>query len=216
MVRGTSQLFVAGPPVVYRAFGKQVEKEDLGGSHIQARGAGAVDNEVESEEEAFEHIRRFLSYLPSSVWETPPLIEPTDDPERREDALISIIPRDRRKVYDTREVLRLVLDQGSFFEIGEHFGQSLIVGMARLDGIPVGIMANDPRFNAGAIDAEASEKMTRFVDLWDTFRLPIVNFVDNPGFLIGIEAERAGTIRKGVRALTARCPALTRGSSVLR
>ncbi|MCH7699460.1 MAG: methylmalonyl-CoA carboxyltransferase [Chloroflexi bacterium] len=203
MVRGSSQLFVAGPPVVYRAFGKEVEKEELGGSHIQAHGSGAVDNEVESEAEAFEHIRRFLSYMPSSVWEAPPLSEPTDDPDRREEALISIIPRDRRKVYDAREVLRLVLDQGSFFEIGEHFGQSLITGLARLDGIPVGIMANDSRFNAGAIDADASEKMTRFVDLCDTFRLPVVNFVDNPGFLIGIEAERAGTIRKGVRALTA-------------
>jgi acetyl-CoA carboxylase carboxyltransferase component len=215
MVRGTSQLFVAGPPVVFRAFGRQVEKEELGGSDIQAHGSGAVDNEVESEEEAFEHIRRFLSYMPSSVWEAPPLSEPTDDPERREEALISIIPRDRRKVYDTREVLRLVLDQGSFFEIGEFFGQSFVTGLARLDGIPVGIMANDPRFNAGAIDADASEKMTRFVDLCDTFRLPVVNFVDNPGFLIGIEAERAGTIRKGVRALTAVYQATTPWCSII-
>jgi len=203
MVRGTSQLFVAGPPVVYRAFGREVEKEDLGGSHIHAHGSGAVDNEVESEEEAFEHIRRFLSYLPSSVWETPPLRESTDDPARREEELISIVPRDRRKIYDMRRILELVLDTGSFFEMSRYFGCPLITGLARLDGIPVGVMANDPSFLAGSIDAAAADKMTRFVDLCDTFWLPVVNFVDNPGFLVGIDAEKQGTIRKGVRALAA-------------
>ncbi len=215
MVKGSSQLFVAGPPVVLRAFGREIEKEELGGSHIHAHESGAVDNEVESEEEAFEQIRAFLSYLPSSVWEAPPLAEPADDPERREEALISIIPRDRRKVYDAREVIALVLDLESFFEMGEHFGPSLITGFARLDGVPVGVMANDPRFNAGAIDANASEKMTRFVDLCDTFRLPVVNFVDNPGFFLGVEAERAGTIRRGVRALAAVYQATTPWCSII-
>ena len=180
MVRETSQLFVAGPPVVARAFSREVGKEELGGSHIHARGSGAVDNEVGSEGEAFEHIRRFLSYLPSSVWEAPPRIESLDDPERREESLLSCIPRDRRKVYDTRKLLGLVLDRGSFFEMSRYFGRPLVTGLARLDGIAVGIMANDPRFAAGAIDADAGEKMTRFIDLCDTFHLPIVNFVDNP------------------------------------
>ncbi len=203
MVRETSQLFVAGPPVVARAFGRDVGKEELGGSHIHARGSGAVDNEVASEDEAFEHIRRFLSYLPSSVWEVPPRIESLDDPERREESLLSFIPRDRRKVYDTRKLLGLVLDRGSFFEMSRSFGRPLVTGLARLDGIAVGIMANDPRFAAGAIDADAGEKMTRFIDLCDTFHLPIVNFVDNPGFLVGVVAEERGTIRKGVRALAA-------------
>lgn len=215
MVRGSSQLFVAGPPVVYRAFGREVEKEELGGSEIQARGSGAVDNEVESEEEAFEHIRRFLSYLPSSVWEAPPLTEPADSPERREQELISIIPRNRRKIYDARRILELVLDAGSLFEMGKFFGPSLITGLARLDGIPVGVMANDPAFLAGSIDAAAAEKMTRFVDLCDTFRLPVVNFVDNPGFLIGIEAEKQGTIRRGVRALSAIYQATTPWCSII-
>ena len=215
MVRGSSQLFVAGPPVVYRAFGREVEKEELGGSDIHAHGSGAVDNEVESEEEAFEHIRRFLSYLPSSVWEAPPLEEPTDDPDRREEALISIVPRDRRKVYDMRAILELVLDQGSFFEMARHFGPSLITGLGRIDGVAVGVMANDPSFLAGSIDAAASEKMARFVDFWDTFRLPIVNFVDNPGFLVGIEAEKQGTIRKGVRALAAVYQATTPWCSII-
>ncbi len=203
MVRGTSQLFVAGPPVVARAFGKEVGKEELGGSHIHARGSGAVDNEVETEDGAFEEIRRFLSYLPTSVWELPPRAEPGDDPERREEALLAFVPRDRRKVYDMRKLLGLVLDRDTFFEMGAYFGRSLVTGLARIDGVPIGVMANDCRFAAGAIDAEAGEKMERFVDLCDTFHLPVVNFVDNPGFLVGTEAEKRGTIRKGVRALGA-------------
>ena len=215
MVRGSSQLFVAGPPVVYRAFGREVSKEELGSSEIQAHGSGAVDNEVASEEEAFEHIRRFLSYLPSSVWEALPLKEPTDDPDRREEALISIVPRTRRKVYEMRTILALVLDTGSSFEMARHFGPSLRTGLARIDGVPIGVMANDSRFLAGSIDASAAEKMTRFVDLCDTFRLPVVNFVDNPGFLIGTEAEKQGTIRKGVRALAAVYQATTPWCSII-
>ena len=203
MVRGSSQVFVAGPPVVARAFGKEVGKEELGGSHIHARGSGAVDNEVESEEAAFAEIRRFLSYLPSSAWEAPPRTVPTDDPERREEALLSLVPRDRRKVYDVRALVGLVVDQGSFFEMGARFGRALVTGFARIDGVPVGVMANDCRIGAGAIDADAGEKMERFVDLCDTFHLPVVNFVDNPGFRVGTEAEKRGTIRKGVRALGA-------------
>jgi acetyl-CoA carboxylase carboxyltransferase component len=203
MVRETSQLFVAGPPVVARAFGQEVGKEELGGSRIHARESGAVDNEVGSEEEAFEQIHRFLSYLPTSVWEVPPRVEAEDDPDRREEALLSIVPRDRRKVYEMRKILALVLDRGSFFEMGRYFGKPLVTGFARIDGIPVGVMANDPRFGAGSITADAGEKMHRFVDLCDTFHLPVVNFVDNPGFLVGTQAEKRGTIRKGVRALTA-------------
>ena len=203
MVRGTSQLFVAGPPVVRRAFGQDVEKEALGGSHIHTRGSGAVDNEVENEDQAFAQLRRFLSYMPGSVFEPPPRIQSEDDPERREEALLSIVPRDRRKPYAVRTLLSLVMDAGSFFETGRYFGRPLVTGLARLDGVPVGVMANDPRQLAGSIDAAAAEKMTRFVDLCDTFRLPIVNFVDNPGFLIGVQAERNGTIRRGVRALSA-------------
>jgi acetyl-CoA carboxylase carboxyltransferase component len=203
MVKGSSQLFVAGPPVVRRAFHLEVDKQTLGGSHIHARGSGAVDNEAESEDEALAQIRRFLSYLPGSVYEIPPRIESADDPERRDEALLSLVPRDRRKVYDVRKLLQLVLDRDSLFELGRYYGRPLVTGLARLDGIAVGVMANDPRQLAGAIDADAAEKMTRFVDLCDTFHLPVVNFVDNPGFLIGIEAEKRGTIRRGVRALAA-------------
>jgi acetyl-CoA carboxylase carboxyltransferase component len=203
MVRGVSQLFVAGPPVVERGVGEKVTKEELGGSSIHARGSGAVDNEVESEDEAFAQIRRFLSYLPSNVWRLPPRVETRDDPRRREEELISIIPRDRRRAYDVRRILALVLDRDSFFEIGGLYGRPLVTGLARLNGYAVGVLAGDPMNGGGALDAAGSEKMTRFVDLCDTFHLPVVNFVDQPGFLIGTRAERAGTARYGARAMAA-------------
>ena len=203
MVKDTSQLFVAGPPVVTRGVGEVVTKEELGGAHIHARGSGAVDNEVESEEEAFAAIRRFLSYMPQSVWQLPPRQQPDDDPNRREEALLSIIPRNKRRGYDVRKLVSLVLDRDSFFEIGRYYGRPLVTGLARLDGYPVGVLASDPLQGGGGLDAPASEKMTRFIDLCDTFHLPCVNFVDQPGFLLGTVAERAGTIRAGVRALAA-------------
>lgn len=203
MVKKTSQMFVAGPPIVRRAFNREIEKEELGGSHIHAHGSGAVDNEVRSEEEAFEQIRQFLSYLPDSIYEAPPRIEPSDDPGRREEKLIELIPRERRKTYDMRKLIGYVVDLDSFFEISRYFGRSVITGLARLDGISVGILANDPRQLAGSPDADACDKMVRFVDLCDTFHIPVVNLVDNPGFQIGVEAERRGTIRHGVRALFA-------------
>ncbi|MEW6209149.1 MAG: carboxyl transferase domain-containing protein [Acidobacteriota bacterium] len=203
MVRGTSQLFVAGPPVVERGIGERVPKEQLGGSHIHARESGAVDNEVENEEEAFMEIRRFLSYLPSNVWQIPPRAATNDDANRREEELISIIPHDRRQTYDIRRLLRLILDRDSFFEMGKYYGRPLVVGLARLNGYAVGVVACDSQQGGGALDAPGSEKFTRFVDLCDTFHLPVVNFVDQPGFLIGTAAERAGTVRYGARALAA-------------
>ena len=203
MVKGVSQLFVAGPPVVERGVGEKVTKEELGGAHIHAHGSGCVDNEVESEDEAFAQIRRFLSYLPSNVWQIPPKTDSHDDPKRREEELISIIPRDRRRSYDVRHLLNLVLDQVSFFEIGKFYGRPLVTGLARLNGYPVGVLASDPKQGGGGLDADGSEKMTRFVDLCDTFHLPVVNFVDQPGFLIGTRAERQGTARYGARAMAA-------------
>ncbi len=215
MVTGSSQVFVAGPPVVRRALGRDVDKEGLGGAAIHARGSGAVDNEAESESAALEQVRRFLSYLPDSIHQRPPRIDATDDPERREEELLSLVPRERRQPFDARRLLALVLDRDSIFEMGERFGRPLITALARLDGIPVGVLANDPRQLAGAIDADAAQKMSRFVDLCDTFHLPVVNFVDNPGFMIGVEAERRGTIRHGARALMAVYQATVPWCSVL-
>jgi acetyl-CoA carboxylase carboxyltransferase component len=203
MVRETSQLFVAGPPVVERGVGEKVPKEQLGGYEIHARGSGAVDNEVETEDEAFRTIRHFLSYMPSNVWQAPPRQATSDDPKRREEELISIIPRDRRRSYSVRQILNLVFDLGSFFEMGHYYGRPVVSGLARLNGYPVGVIANDPKQGGGAPNTPACDKMIRLVDICDTFHIPVVNFVDNPGFLIGSAAERAGTVRAGARALVA-------------
>jgi acetyl-CoA carboxylase carboxyltransferase component len=201
MVEGSSQMFIAGPPVVAR-LGENLTKEELGGSEIHAR-SGAVDDVVASESEAFLRARRFLSYLPSSVFDLAARGPVADAPERRDAWLIEAVPRDRRKVYDMRRILGAVLDRDSFFEIGRKFGGSAITGLARLDGWPVAVLASDPFIYGGGWTAQASQKVTRFVDLANTFHLPVVHFVDIPGFVIGLDAEKAGTIRHGARALAA-------------
>jgi acetyl-CoA carboxylase carboxyltransferase component len=202
IVRGTAQLFVAGPPVVAAAMGETPDKEELGGARAQAR-AGAVDNEAADEDDALDQLRRFLSYLPSSVWELPPVTASGDPPDRREEELLSIVPRESRRPYKVRRILDAVLDRGSVFELGAQYGRPLVTALARLGGRPVGVLASDPNHYGGGLNADASEKLTRFVDLCDQFRLPVVNFVDQPGFVIGTDAERRGTIRRGTRALVA-------------
>ncbi len=201
MVKGSSQLFVAGPPIVAR-LGEEVGKEELGGSEVHTR-TGTVDDEVESEDEAFEITRRFLSYLPPSVHDVPPRIEATDDPERRDESLLSVIPKDRRKVYKVRRIIETVVDEGTFLEVGRRWGRSAVTGLARLDGWPVAVLANDPYFYGGGWTADAARKVERFVDLADTFHLPVVHLVDNPGFVIGTDSEQEATIRHGARALAA-------------
>lgn len=201
LVRGQSQMFVAGPPVV-AAVGQKVTKEELGSSRIHAAN-GAIDDEVDSEAEAFERTRRFLSYLPSSVHELPPRGTPADDPARREEFLLSAVPRDRREVYRMRPILEAIVDAGSLFEIGRQHGRSLITALARLDGWPVAVVASDPFMMGGLWTAASAAKLERFVSFAETFHLPVVHFVDNPGFIIGKQAEAEGTIRAGARALTA-------------
>lgn len=202
MTKETSALFVAGPPVVNALGQQQFDRFELGGWEIQTK-CGAVDHAVESEEEAFEATRRFLSYLPSSVYEVAPRLPSDDDPDRREDFLFDVIPRNTRKVYKMRPIVEAVVDKGSFFEIGRMFGRGMITGLARIDGLPVAVMASDPFFYAGAWTADVCDKIIRFVDLAETFHLPVVYLCDCPGFHIGLEAEKAATIRKGVRAMAA-------------
>jgi acetyl-CoA carboxylase carboxyltransferase component len=201
MIKDTSALFVAGPPVVER-LGQKLTKNELGGWEIQLK-AGAVDEAVDTEEEAFACARRFLSYLPSSIDELPPRGPQTDDPERREPWLLGAIPRDVRKPYKMRPIVEAIVDRGSFFEMSALYGRAIITGLARLDGWPVAVMASDPFFYGGAWTADTCQKVERFVDLAQTFHLPVVYLVDCPGFLIGAEAERAGTIKQGVRAMSA-------------
>lgn len=196
-----SAMFVAGPPVVAR-LGEKLDKQELGGWEIQTR-SGAVDHAVDTEEEAFACARRFLSYLPSSVHELPPTLPCDDDPERADDSLLKAVPRNRRQVYKMRPIIDSVVDRGSFFEMGQNFGRSIITGLARLDGRAVALMASDPYHYAGAWTADACQKIVRFVDLAETFHLPVVYLADCPGFLIGLEAERAATIRHGVRTMAA-------------
>jgi propionyl-CoA carboxylase beta chain len=201
MVKELSQVFVAGPPVAI-ALGENVTKEELGGWKIQAQN-GTVDNVVDSEADAFAAARRFLSYLPSSIHEIPERRPPTDDPKRREETLLSIVPKDGRTPYKPRRIIEAAVDQGSFFEIGHDWGRGIVTGLARIDGYAVGILAGDPFFLDGAWTADVCDKVTRHMDLCSTFHLPVVHFVDCPGFAVGVKAETAGVTRAGVRAMTA-------------
>ncbi|MBT3371212.1 MAG: methylmalonyl-CoA carboxyltransferase [Rhodospirillaceae bacterium] len=201
MLKDKSAMFVAGPPVVER-IGQKLTKNELGGFKIQLR-AGAVDHAVNTEEEAFECARQFLSYLPQSVNELPPRVDPEDDPNRRVDWLIDAIPRDIRKIYKMRPIVKALVDEGSFFEMGKEYGKSVITGLARLDGWPVALMASDPMSYGGCWTADTCRKVEKFVDLAETFHLPIVNLSDCPGFQVGLEAEQSGVIKEGVRVMSA-------------
>jgi acetyl-CoA carboxylase carboxyltransferase component len=196
-----SAMFVAGPPVVKR-LGQDLSKQELGGADIQTR-AGGVDDAVDTEEEAFARTRRFLSYLPSSVFELPPTLPCTDDPERAEESLMKAVPRSRRQVYKMRPIIESVVDKGSFFEMASNFGRPMIVGLARIEGRAVLVLASDPFHYGGSWTAEACQKVVRWVDFAETFHLPIVYLMDCPGFMIGLEAEKSATIRHGVRAMAA-------------
>src|SRR5262249_33332027 len=183
MIKDRSALFVAGPPVVER-LGQKLTKNELGGWQIQLK-AGAVDHAVDTEEEAFAHARRFLSYMPSSIWDLPLRGPQTDTPDRRESWLVDAVPRAPRMVYKMRAIIGAVAATGSFFEIAPLSGRSVITGLVRLDGWPVALMAGDPFFYGGAWTADACQKVERFIDTAQTFHLPVVYLVDCPGFLIG-------------------------------
>ena len=197
----SSAMFVAGPPLVAR-LGQSMTKQELGGADIQVR-SGAIDTAVDTEAQAFECVRRFLSYLPSSVHGVPPVLPCSDDTERADESLMKAVPRNRRQVYKMRPIVESVVDSGSFFEMGAMFGRSVITGLARLGGHPVAVMASDPYHYGGAWSAETCQKVVRFIDLAETFHLPVVYLMDCPGFMIGPEAERTATIRHGVRAMAA-------------
>jgi acetyl-CoA carboxylase carboxyltransferase component len=201
MVKDIAAVFVAGPPVVER-LGEPRTKQELGGWQIQLA-CGAVDHAVDTEAQAFEHARRFLSYLPGSIHDLPPRVRGWDDPDRREESLIAAIPKVKKQAYHMRRIIGAVFDKDSFFEMGALFGRSIITGFARLDGWPVAVMAGDPLFEGGAWTADACSKIIRFVDMAQTFHLPVVHLVDCPGFQVGLRAESSAVIRWGVRALSA-------------
>ena len=201
MVKGTSQVFVAGPKVVEQATGQTISKEELGDERTQLKN-GVIMNLAESEADAVSQIRRFLSYLPTSVWEIPPVITPKDDPDRREESLLSVVPKDRRKIYEPRDVIHAVVDTESFFEIAPFYGRARVTGLARVNGIACGVMANHPKFNGGSMDIAAGEKTLRILELCETFHLPLVYFADEPGFSVGPAQEKMGIVRAGARVVT--------------
>jgi acetyl-CoA carboxylase carboxyltransferase component len=202
MTRDTAQVMIGGPALVERAFGRAITKEVLGGADVHLR-SGVVDNVADDEPGVFAQIRRFLSYLPTNVWEPAPVHSCDDDRNRQEMELLHIVPRNRRRAYDMRRIIDCIVDHSSFFELAQLYGQSQITGLAHLNGQPVGVLANDPVWYAGAMTADGAQKVRRFVDLCDTFHLPIVSLVDEPGFMIGPEAEQAATIRHGTATLFA-------------
>jgi acetyl-CoA carboxylase carboxyltransferase component len=203
MVKGQSQIFPSGPPVVRRAIGEDLDKEALGGAQMHVHESGQVDNEADSEEEAMAQIKQFLSYLPNTTNDVAPRVETGDPPDRRVEELLNIIPANRKRGYDPRKLIRLVVDNGEFFEMRRHWAAPIITGFARLDGYSVGIIGSDPMKLAGAMDGDGADKYTHFVDLCDAFNLPVVIFLDMPGFMLGSQAERKATMRRGVRAIIA-------------
>jgi acetyl-CoA carboxylase carboxyltransferase component len=198
MVREQAQVMAAGPHVVRQAYGAEIDKNVLGGWQVHRR-SGLVHNEARDEHDALDQARRFLSYLPRSVAHPLPVLPCTDDPNRADDWLKDAIPRDRRKIYDPRKILASVLDRDTLFEIGRHHGGSIITALARLNGVPVGVIANDPKIQGGAMTVVAAAKMERHVKLCSLFGLPVVNFVDQPGNQTGLEAELGGTLLGALR-----------------
>ncbi len=196
MTSKTAQVLIAGPAVVERALHEQKTKEELGGAKVHTKN-GVVDNIAKDEADALAQVRRFLDYLPQNIWELPARREPTDDPNRSDEELLSLIPRDRRHIFDARQMLASILDKDSFFEMTRNFGRGQITGLARMNGQSVGVIANDGRYYAGAMTAAGAQKVRRFVEMCQTFHLPIISFVDEPGFMIGSESERLATIRYG-------------------
>ncbi len=210
IVADTAQMMIAGPALVEQAGQPETTKEDLGHARVHTAN-GAIDDLAESEAEAFARARRFLSYLPRNVNHEAPRIDTGDPVDRREESLASVVPRNERRIFDMRSVIESVVDRdggtedgaSSFFEIGKRWGRSIICGLARLDGWPVAVFAEDPKIYGGAWTAAGCQKLIRLLDLASTFHLPVVHLEDCPGFLIGKAAEDDATIRHGSRALVA-------------
>ena len=203
MTRGTSQMFITGPEVIKSVTGEDVTQEELGGAMSHASRTGVAHFAVEGEEECLQEVRRLLAFLPANNTEDPPLMETGDDPTRRDEDLLHITPEDSNRAYDMREVIYRVVDAGDFFEVQEHFAQNMIVGFSRIAGRTIGIVGNQPLYLAGVLDIDSSRKAARFVRFCDCFNIPIVTFVDVPGFLPGTSQEWGGIITHGAKLVYA-------------
>jgi acetyl-CoA carboxylase carboxyltransferase component len=207
MVRNSSYMFVTGPNVVKSVTHEDVTFEELGGADVHASTSGVCHYVAENEADCLALIRVLLSYLPQNNMEDPPFVPTSDDTLRTEAVLDTIIPDDPSKPYDVREIIRLVVDDGVFFEMHEDFAKNLVVGFARLGGHSIGIIANQPAVLAGVLDINASDKAGRFVRACDSFNVPILTLVDVPGFMPGTAQEHGGIIRHGAKLLYAYCEA---------
>jgi propionyl-CoA carboxylase beta chain len=207
MVRNSSYMFVTGPDVVKTVTHENVTQEELGGASVHAEKSGVCHLAADSEADTLYLIRKLFSYIPSNNMEDPPVIDTGDDPLRMDESLDSIIPNEPNKPYDIKEVIRPIVDNGEFFEIHEHFAMNIVVGFARLGGHSIGIVANQPAVLAGVLDIDSSEKAGRFIRFCDSFNIPVLTFVDVPGFLPGTVQEHGGIIRSGAKLLYAYCEA---------
>ncbi len=203
MVKNTSQMFITGPKVIETVTGEQVTAEALGGAVTHNQKSGVAHFACENDEDCIAKIRALLDYLPSNNMEDAPSVEPTDDPNRQDESLNSIIPDNPNMPYDMKAVIASVVDAGSFFEVQEMFAENAIIGFARVDGRSVGVVANQPAFMGGCLDVDASDKIARFVRFCDAFNIPLLTFVDVPGFLPGVDQEHNGIIRHGAKMLYA-------------
>jgi propionyl-CoA carboxylase beta chain len=207
MVKDTAYMFVTGPDVVKSVTHEEVSFEELGGASIHSATSGVCHLVAPTEADCLYMIRKLLSFLPQNNMEDPPFVKTSDDPLRMEAALDTLVPDSPNKPYDMKDVIRLIVDNGEFFEIHEHYAANIVVGFARLGGHSVGVVANQPAVLAGVLDIDASEKAARFIRFCDCFNLPLVTFEDVPGFLPGVKQEHGGIIRSGAKLLYAYCEA---------
>ncbi|HYN35667.1 MAG TPA: acyl-CoA carboxylase subunit beta [Actinomycetota bacterium] len=203
MVSETSHMFITGPDVIKTVTGQEVTQEELGGAMSHASKSGVAHFVAADDEDCLEQVRYLLSFLPSNNFESPPYFPPTDDPERKCTEVLDILPDSANKPYDMHSILKSVFDDGEFFEVHPHWAQNILCGFSRLAGHPVGIVANQPQVLAGTLDITSSTKAARFVRFCDAFNVPLIAFVDVPGFLPGTEQEYGGIIRHGSKLLYA-------------
>jgi len=203
MVHGIGYMFITGPEVIRVTTGEEVTFDSLGGAEVHNTQSGVAHFLADTEDECFAQVRKLMSFIPQSSDQQPPRDAPADDPERDEPRLSSIIPDSSKESYDIKDVIRLVVDGGEFFEVQPYYAMNMVVGFARLDGYSIGVVANQPKAMAGALDINASDKAARFVRFCDAFNIPLVTFVDVPGFLPGTAQEYGGIIRHGAKLLYA-------------
>src|SRR5262245_27344290 len=203
MVRGTSHMALGGPPLVKAVVGEDITAEELGGSKVHCEVSGCADLEVADDRACLAVIKEYLSFFPSSNTDALPITACDDPPDQRDDALTAILPDNPRRAYDVRKIARAVLDHGRFFEIKPAWARNIVVGLGRLAGVPVGVVANQPMVLGGALDNDGADKAARFIMLCDAFGLPLVFLQDVPGFMVGSKVERAGIIRHGAKMLYA-------------